>query len=56
MAVLRRARECEGGEGDGLARYSGGVALLNHRLQAGTPAGVRSFWVGIPGMNAGAIH
>ena len=23
--------------------YSGGVALLNHRLQAGTPAGVRVF-------------
>jgi hypothetical protein len=26
-------------------RQSGGVALLNHRLQAGTPAGVR-VWVG----------
>jgi hypothetical protein len=25
----------------GLGRDSGGVALLNHRLQADTPAGVR---------------
>ncbi len=44
------------GEGDGglrvgivgCGRQSGGVALLNHRLQAGTPAGVRICGVGLP--------
>ena len=37
-------RWCRGGVGSIGGRQSGGVALLNHRLQAGTPAGVRFCW------------
>ncbi|RFC46971.1 MAG: hypothetical protein DVB22_003236 [Verrucomicrobia bacterium] len=32
----------------GWGRQSGGVALLNHRRQAGIPAGVRFLWVWFP--------
>jgi hypothetical protein len=32
----------------GCGRQSGGVALLDHRLQAGTPCGVRICWVWFP--------
>ena len=34
-------RRSDGGHVVGWGRHSGGVALLNHRLQAGTPAGVQ---------------
>jgi hypothetical protein len=35
----------------GWERESGGVALLNHRLQAGTPCGVRICGVWFPAVS-----
>ncbi len=35
----------------GWGRQPGGVALLNHRLQAGTPAGVRFGLVWLPAVS-----
>ena len=32
----------------GRGRQSGGVTLLDHRLEAGTPCGVRFCWVWLP--------
>ena len=41
-------RRSDRGHVVGWGRHSGGVALLNHRLQAGTSAGVRFHFVWFP--------
>jgi hypothetical protein len=46
--TLRSWLGAMGGGGVGWGRQSDGVALLNYRLQAGTPAGVRCCGVWFP--------